>query len=297
MESYLSGLLVYLERGTPARTVSVSADEITYLRRHIIPMLEKQFPSVVRQMSDLSDDHMLRLIMQLEPHCAEGSLFSLEWRAILLLARSACLRSVDWLAPALSSANLRYTSVVVDGVPTRVLEARMAYTKARMSSYNPIRDHVIVPRDRRHGGKLDYLPALEAYTQAVGLAIGTQEWPAPSSTGTSAVPAGPSTWLFPRYLRTSTSNERAPFENGTYRYERGLADFRFLLAKAGLDPSRYGLHSLRITGATYYLGLGLTETQVARIGLWSNPASITPYNRTHHNGDMAALAMRLGRDS
>ena len=78
-----------------------------------------------------------------------------------------------------------------------------------------------------------------------------------------------------------------------YKYQIALRDFRFFLTKAGIDASRYGLHSLRSSGATHYLTHGLTVAELCRIGLWNQAESIAPYDRRAHDSTIACRAMSL----
>ena len=227
----------------------------------------KSFPGVIRQLDAFGDRHLLRIVAALRPFADRGYLFALEWRAILLFARAGMLRSVDWRAPAMPASQVTLVRAGEGAAEFPTVRVQLPFHKTEQRAYNPRTHAVVLPRDRRFGGQLDYYPALLAYTSAAGVALGT-----------SAAP------LFPRYMRTS--NARRGRRADAYPYAAALSDMRFVLGKAGLDAQRYGLHSPRASGATLLLTLGTPTHDVARLGLWADLNSLRRYDR--REGELAA---------
>ena len=58
---------------------------------------------------------------------------------------------------------------------------------------------------------------------------------------------------------------------------------KWLMAEIGLDPARFGAHSLRIGGATAALAAGFTPAQIRLLGRWSS--------------DVAEIYMRMSRQA
>ena len=58
---------------------------------------------------------------------------------------------------------------------------------------------------------------------------------------------------------------------------------KWMMAKMGLDPKRFGAHSLRIGGATAALAAGVSPAQIRLLGRWSS--------------DVAELYMRMTQQS
>lgn len=303
VDGYFSGLLMYLRSGAallPGRPpFGVPERELDALRHVTLPALRKANPDVERQKDVLTDDERLAVLNAMQPYCDAGHIFALQWATVLTLCAAACMRSVDWLAPALSTANVRLRKVRNPGGEGEVecVVLRLAYTKPSQGSFNPNRDEVTVPRDMRFGGQLDYLPRLLAYCDAAGIAVSRSEWPAPGLVGSSATVTGPDSWLFPRYLRGLGKNQRTTWESGAYDYQQALKDFRFVLGKAGLEVARFGLHSLRGTGATLYAEVGLPREDTARLGLWNKVESVTPYDRSGVSARAMALVNGQGASS
>ena len=58
---------------------------------------------------------------------------------------------------------------------------------------------------------------------------------------------------------------------------------KWLMASIGLDPNKFGAHSLRIGGATAALAAGVSPAQIRLLGRWSS--------------DVAELYMRMTRQA
>ena len=222
--------------------------------------LSKSFPGTVLQMEIFGDKELLRVIAALYPYADRGALFALEWRAILLFARAGMVRSVDWRAPAMPASQVTLVRVGEGAAAFDTVRVLLAYHKTEQRAFNPRTHAVTLPRDRRYSGKLDFYPALLAYTAAAGIALG--KTPAP---------------MFPRYKRTGNGNRGRRAD--AYPYGAALADMRFIVRKAGTQAKLYGLHSPRGSGATLQLALGTPRDEVAWIGLWADPASLKKYDR------------------
>ena len=257
----LSALLGYIHAaGVPQHGLDAAGAARV---RALIPGLARSFPATILQMGALSDGDLLAALGYLEPHLQRGSLFALEWRAILLTARAGMWRSVDYLAPVMAAGHVTLvTALGADGPALPTVTVVLPFTKSEQAAFNPLQHRVTLPRDGRYGGRLDFYPALLAYASAAGITLGP---------GRDA-----SRPLFPRYKRTSNSPRGTP---GTYPYDAALADLRFVLRGAGLDAAGYGMHSLRSSGATHYLALGLPRPSVQKLGLWRDERSIVPYDR------------------
>ena len=281
----LAALLTYLRAHPEVVHPSLTPAAIADIRR-VTAQSAKLFPSVVRKMKPFTDAHMLAMVDQLSGHADKGSRFSLAWTAKLLLARSCCLRSVDYLAPSAQLQSMRI--VVVGGV--RAVEMRLAYTKSDPASYDPFKHDVVVPRDLRYGGKLDYLPALERYLTARKLALGAS-FDDPKLRGIAA---------FPRWRRTASKD---PVEMpGPYSYATAYGDFKFVMEQARaamlragapdvINPSKHAFHSLRRTGATYYATVcHLPREAIARIGIWASLDSVTDYDGGQRQIALQAMA-------
>ena len=270
----LSHLLAYIRLEGPPQE-GLDAEELRSVGA-LLPRLARSFPGTIVQMLAVTDEELLKVVATLEPHCARGSLFALEWRAMVLLARTGMLRSCDYLAPAMLATAVR---VVVAGTgaeahPTVRIE--LPYFKSQVRAFNPRTHTVTLPRDGRFGGRLDFYPALLAYAAAAGIQLGRTEAP-----------------LFPRYKRTANA-ERGRVA-GRYRYAAALEDWRWLLRRAGVsNVERIGMHSLRASGATLYLVSGVPREDVQRLGLWSDPKSVANYDRRDTALAAAATARLKG---
>ena len=285
VEAALSALLAYLrahpELAHPTLTPAAVADV-----RRVTAQSAKLFPSVVRKMKPFTDAQMLAMGDQLSGFADKGSMFSMAWIAKLLLARSCCLRSVDFLAPSAQLQNMR----VVDVGGFRAVEIRLAYTKSDPASYDPFKHNVVAPRDLRYGGRLDYLPALERYLAARELKL-SASFDDPKLQGIAA---------FPRWRRTASKD---PVEvPGPYSYATAYGDFKFVMGRAraamlqagspdAIDPSEHAFHSLRRTGATYYATVcRLPREAIARIGIWASLDSVTDYDGGQRQAALQAMA-------
>jgi len=236
----------------------------------LLPHLGKSFPGTIVQMLALSDVAFLRAVRRLAPYCARGSVFSLEWRAMLLFARAGMFRSCDYLAPAMKAASVTIVTAGEGAAFFKTVRVELPFHKSETAAFNPRTHAVTLPRDGRFGGELDFYPALLAYVAAAGVTLGRDEGP-----------------LFPRYKRTS--NDERGRVAGRYLYSAALVDLRWVLTKAGVaDVARIGLHSLRALGATLYLRMGVPREDVQKMGLWSDPASLVKYDR--RDGEIAAAA-------
>ena len=88
-------------------------------------------------------------------------------------------------------------------------------------------------------------------------------------------------------LEGELPHERPLFRNTASGAAFRVSDVRrvvkWMMAKLGLDPSRYGAHSLRIGGATAALAAGVSPAQIRLLGRWSS--------------DVAELYMRMTRQA
>ena len=82
-------------------------------------------------------------------------------------------------------------------------------------------------------------------------------------------------------------HERPLFRNAASGAAFKVSDVRsvvkWMMAKIGLDPKRFGAHSLRIGGATAALAAGVSPAQIRLLGRWSS--------------DVAELYMRMSRQA
>lgn len=271
----LAHLLAYIRLENPLQE-GLSAEGLRSVGA-LLPRLAKSFPGTVLQMLALTDMDLLRIVNRLKPYCARGSLFALEWRAMLLLARSAMLRSCDYLAPAMVASAVRIVAAGEGAAAYPTVRIELPYFKTQTRAFNPRAHLVVVPRDGRYGGLLDFYPALLGYTAAAGITLGASTAP-----------------LFPRFRRTSNAHRGRRADR--YPYAAALQDLRWLLGKAGVENAhRIGLHSPRASGATLYLAAGLPRADVQRLGLWSDPKSVATYDRREEAIAAAATALLADR--
>ena len=255
----LSHLLAYVRLEAPPQE-GLDAEGLRRVGA-LLPRLARSFPGTIVQMLAISDTELLKVVRCLKPYCERGSLFALEWRAMLLLARSAMLRSCDYLAPAMVASAVKIVTAGEGAAAFPTVCIQLPYFKTRTNAFNPRTHLVVVPRDGRYGGTLDFYPALLAYTAEAGISLGK-----------SAVP------LFPRYKRTGNTHRGRRADR--YPYGAALEDFRWVLRKAGVANAHLiGMHSPRSAGATMYLSMGVPREDVQRLGMWSDPKSVAIYDR------------------
>ena len=60
-------------------------------------------------------------------------------------------------------------------------------------------------------------------------------------------------------------------------YGRALELVKFQLRQTGLDPTKYGLHSLRSGGASLGAAIGVPDRQIMRHGEWQSESSKNRY--------------------
>ena len=86
------------------------------------------------------------------------------------------------------------------------------------------------------------------------------------------------------------------FEDGRYlTRERFVVTVRMALRKAGLDPTRYAGHSLRIAAATTAAQRGIQDSLIKTLGHWESTA-YTVYVRTSRE-TLSGVAKTLVGDS
>lgn len=269
----LSRLLTYIRIAKPPHE-GLGPEQLRELTR-IAPSLAASFPSIIKQLDAFDDKDLLRVVSCLGTWADKGYLFALQWRAILLFARAGMLRSADWRAPAMAASQVTVVTVGEGTTAFKTCRVSLPFHKTERAAFNPRRHVVVLPRDSRYGGQLDYYPALLAYANAASIVLG--ETPTP---------------LFPRYKRTSNAPRGRTV---AYPYGAALADMRFVFRKAGLQAERYGLHSPRSSGATLLLSRGVPAADVARLGLWADAVTLLKsYDRREGALAVAASARLTG---
>lgn len=126
------------------------------------------------------------------------------------------------------------------GAPLATYSIDMPFGKTDKATWDRQRDARPVLRRR---GPLDAGKALRRYLRGRGMA-----------------PGGPDALLFPRLYRTTGAAAIVKGSSVAYSHDLALGNFRWQLSRAGVDPSAYGTHSLRSSGATHYLARGLAGT-------------------------------------
>ena len=76
---------------------------------------------------------------------------------------------------------------------------------------------------------------------------------------------------------------RNPANGAAFKVSDVRSVVKWMMAKIGLDPKRFGAHSLRIGGATAALAAGVSPAQIRLLGRWSS--------------DVAELYMRMTQQS
>lgn len=272
LPTFLSGLKALAQaRGDWALS------ELEYSRlRGSVSVLERMYPGAVERLAPMRDEVLIAVRAYLAPYLARRELYALQWWAMLTLGYAACLRSVELLSLCGEQLRvIRLPGAAPGGGSMEALRIHNPLRKATLLKADANVDVTVVPGRRKPAGaELDALAAIKAYAERAGIVLGSM-----ASSGR----------MFPR-RRQSDGAVLSP----AYGEALARADLRSLLQRAGVaNPAGFGLRSLRSGGATYYLGTGMTWTDVSRIGGWTSAGGMAPYDR---GGERAAMvAARSGK--
>ena len=245
--------------------------------------LRRDFPAEVIRSLPMTDEVMRRVLAYLQPYMIEGELYALMWWSMLTLAYAGCLRSVSFLAGALTLSQMRVT---VNAAGKRRLEAHVCWRKMSRNVKDRDRDWLTVPGRGGEDADLDALTALETYAAAAGLTLGVGStplydrrrrngnlWPQKQRLMLAVGKVSPA-GAAPASSATRRSGPRVG-----YLYPAALKEFKWLLrASAVPDAAEYAWHSLRRGCATRLLAAGAPWDVVKKLGGWASDAAMENYD-------------------
>ena len=258
---------------------AVDPAEYSYIRRTVIPELEKMWPHEVKRKKAITPAVLEQLLLHLRTWKAgaDKDPWSVQMAAVLTAGFSGLMRSIDYANP---KAPLRTDQLGVvdvpddedpDGGSTVALAVDLPFRKNKKGERDENADIVTLPQI------VSAREAMERHLALSGRRIGE---------GDSNV------------FRRISRREGGKVLGQVYSRAQALKDFRWLLVKAAVCKDdgaarEYGLHSLRSGGATAMLVAKVPWDVVKKLGCWRVDGSMQLYDR--RGAELAAEVARQWR--